>query len=35
MEEIKAPECRPFHWCYDEALAICFGVYAERNSDEV
>ena len=35
MEEIKAPECRPFHWCYDEALTICFGVYAERNSDEV
>jgi len=35
MEKVKTPERRPFHWCYERPFAICFGIYAERNPDEV
>ena len=35
MEKVEAPECCPIHWRHNEAFAIHFGVYAERNPDEV
>jgi len=35
MEKVKTSECRPFHRRYKKPSAICFGVHAERNSDEV
>ena len=35
MEKIEAPKYRPVHWCYNKTLAIRFGVYAERNSNEI
>ena len=35
MEEIKAYKCRSFHRRYNEAFAICFGVYDKRDSDKV
>jgi len=35
MEKIEAPECCSLHWRHNKALAIHFGVHAERDSDEV
>jgi len=35
MEKVEAHECRSFHWRYNETPTICFGVYAERNSDKL
>jgi len=35
MEKVKTPEYRSFRWCYKRPVAVCVGVYAERNSDEV
>ena len=35
MEKAKTPKRRPFYRRYKKPSAICVGVYAERNSDEV
>ena len=35
MEAIETPECRPFSWCHEHAVAICVRVDAERNFDEL
>ena len=35
MEKIEALKYCSFHRCYNEAFTICFGVYAERNSDKI
>jgi len=35
LEKVKAPERRPFHWCYDRSLANHLGVDTERNSGGV
>jgi len=35
MEKVKAPKDRSFHRRYKDPFAICVGVLAERDSDEV
>ena len=35
LEKAKAPEHRPFHWCYDRSFANYLGINAERYTHRV